>query len=246
MKIAVYNPGGVETAQSVLASLTHAGFAFTDLDELGFEDIGEVAQELTLEGAEYAALLLFLGGAEPDAYLLRALSHGGVQVPIVALTKGGQTRRIHALDAGACHAITLPLAGDELAAIIRAAVRVNTANRAAVVEAGDLVVNMSRRIAYRRSTQQQLALTGKEYALLEALALSKGRTMTKEAILSAIYTAGIDDEPELKIIDVFVCKLRKKISQAFENEDAGGDFIRTVWGRGYMLADPDEPLRATA
>jgi two-component system cell cycle response regulator CtrA len=75
-------------------------------------------------------------------------------------------------------------------------------------------------------------LTGKEYAILELLSLRKDTTLTKEMFLNHLY--GGMDEPELKIIDVFICKLRKKLAQA-----AGGNhYIETIWGRGYVLRDP--------
>ena len=77
----------------------------------------------------------------------------------------------------------------------------------------------------------QVHLTGKEYAILELLVLRKGMVLTKEAFLNHLY--GGMDEPEMKIIDVFICKLRKKL------QVAGADnLIGTVWGRGYMLRDP--------
>jgi two-component system, cell cycle response regulator CtrA len=79
---------------------------------------------------------------------------------------------------------------------------------------------------------RRLRLTGKEYAILELLSFRKGTTLTKEMILNHLY-GGIDG-PELKIIDVFVCKLRKKLAQA----TGGTHYIETVWGRGYMLRDP--------
>jgi two-component system cell cycle response regulator CtrA len=74
-------------------------------------------------------------------------------------------------------------------------------------------------------------LTGKEYAVLELLTLRKGVVLTKEAFLNHLY--GGMDEPEVKIIDVFICKLRKKLAQAGASE-----LIGTVWGRGYVLRDP--------
>ena len=76
--------------------------------------------------------------------------------------------------------------------------------------------------------------TGKEYGILELLSLRKGQTLTKEQFLNHLY-GGID-EPELKIIDVFICKLRKKLAQA----TGGTSYIETVWGRGYVLRDPEE------
>jgi two-component system cell cycle response regulator CtrA len=82
--------------------------------------------------------------------------------------------------------------------------------------------------------ERQVHLTGKEYAILELLVLRKGMVLTKEAFLNHLY-GGID-EPEMKIIDVFICKLRKKLAQA-----GAGNLIGTVWGRGYMLRDPNSP-----
>ena len=77
-------------------------------------------------------------------------------------------------------------------------------------------------------------LIGKEYQILEILALRKGTTLSKEMFLNHLY--GGMDEPELKIIDVFICKLRKKLA----NASGGRDYIETVWGRGYMLREPSE------
>jgi two-component system cell cycle response regulator CtrA len=82
-------------------------------------------------------------------------------------------------------------------------------------------------------------LTGKEYAILELLTLRKGAVLTKEAFLNHLY--GGMDEPEVKIIDVFICKLRKKLAQA-----GATDLIGTVWGRGYVLRDPAASAAATA
>jgi two-component system, cell cycle response regulator CtrA len=77
-------------------------------------------------------------------------------------------------------------------------------------------------------------LTGKEYQMLELLSLRKGTTLTKEMFLNHLY--GGMDEPELKIIDVFICKLRKKLA----NASNGKNYIETVWGRGYVLREPSD------
>ena len=77
-------------------------------------------------------------------------------------------------------------------------------------------------------------LTRKEYQLLELLSLRKGTTLTKEMFLNHLY--GGMDEPELKLIDVFICKLRKKLA----NASNGKNYIETVWGRGYVLCEPVE------
>jgi two-component system cell cycle response regulator CtrA len=77
-------------------------------------------------------------------------------------------------------------------------------------------------------------VTGKEYDILELMSLRKGSTISKEMFLNHLYNGM--DEPEIKIVDVFICKLRKKLSYTL----GGDNYIRTVWGRGYMLQESDE------
>ncbi len=101
---------------------------------------------------------------------------------------------------------------------------------------GDLTVNLDAKTVEVNS--QRVHLTGKEYAMLELLSLRKGTTLTKEMFLNHLY--GGMDEPELKIIDVFICKLRKKLATATE----GKNYIETVWGRGYVLREPESDTRA--
>ena len=98
---------------------------------------------------------------------------------------------------------------------------------ASQVRTGKVLINLDERVV---SVDDQ-PVTGKEYGILELLSMRKGTTMTKEMILDHLY--GGMDEPELKIIDVFVCKLRKKLAQA----TGGNHYIETVWGRGYVLRD---------
>jgi two-component system, cell cycle response regulator CtrA len=85
---------------------------------------------------------------------------------------------------------------------------------------------------------KQIALAHKEYAILELLSLHKGTTLTKEMFFNHLY-AGMD-EPCLKIIDVFICNLRKKLSSACDGEN----YIETDWGRGYVLKDPQRAAEA--
>ena len=98
------------------------------------------------------------------------------------------------------------------------------------IRTGKLVVNLDERVV--SVDDHPVHLTGKEYSVLELLTLRKGTTLTKEMFFDYLY--GGMDEPELKIIDVFICKLRKKLAQA----TGGSHYIETVWGRGYVLRDP--------
>ena len=113
---------------------------------------------------------------------------------------------------------------------IQAIVRPSQDHREATIRTGKLAVNLDARIV--SVDDQPVHVTGTEYAILELLSLRKGTILTKEMFLDRLYHGM--NEPELKIIDVFLCKLRKKLAQA----TGGNHYIETVWGRGYMLRDP--------
>lgn len=101
-----------------------------------------------------------------------------------------------------------------------------------VITTGKLTVNLDSKTV--EAGGSRVHLTGREYQMLELLSLRKGATLTKEMFLNHLY--GGMDEPEGKIIDVFICKLRKKLAVACNGEN----YIETVWGRGYVLRDPEE------
>ena len=128
--------------------------------------------------------------------------------------------------------MTKPFHRDELVARIHAVVRRSKGHAQSVITTGELTVNLDTKTVEVQT--QRVHLTGKEYQMLELLSLRKGTTLTKEMFLNHLY--GGMDEPELKIIDVFICKLRKKLSVA----TGGKNYIETVWGRGYVLREPDE------
>ena len=119
----------------------------------------------------------------------------------------------------------------ELIARIKAVARRSKGHCESTIRTGKLVVNLETQVV--SVDDQPVHLTGKEYGILELLSMHKGTTMTKEMFLNHLYCG--TDEPELKIIDVFVCKLRKKLAQA----TGGNHYIETVWGRGHMLRDPE-------
>jgi two-component system cell cycle response regulator CtrA len=139
--------------------------------------------------------------------------------------------KVRGLTTGADDYITKPFHKSELIARIHAIVRRSKGHSESVIKTGKLVVNLDTRSV--DVDGRRLHVTGKEYSILELLSLRKGTTLTKEMFLDHLY-GGID-EPELKIIDVFICKLRKKIASA----TGGQHYIETVWGRGYVLKDPE-------
>src|SRR5581483_9133745 len=213
------------TARSIELMLKTEGFVVdvTDLGEDGLE-IGKLY--------DYDIIVLDLMLPDIDGYeVLRRFRAGRIDTPILILS--GLTEldnKIKGLGFGADDYLTKPFDKRELIARIQAIVRRSKGHAQSVIKTGKLVVNLDSRMVEVEG--QPLHLTGKEYGILELLSLRKGTTLTKEMFLNHLY-GGID-EPELKIIDVFICKLRKKLSQATQGEN----YIETVWGRGYVLRDP--------
>jgi two-component system, cell cycle response regulator CtrA len=128
--------------------------------------------------------------------------------------------------------MTKPFHKDELVARIHAVVRRSKGHAQSVIQTGDLVVNLDTKMV--EVGGQRVHLTGKEYQILELLTLRKGTSVTKEMFLINLY--GGMDEPGIKIIDVFIFKLRKKLA----NASGGKNYIETVWGRGYVLREPTD------
>lgn len=211
-------------AKSIQLMLQSEGFVVdtTDLGEDGLE-IGKIY--------DYDIIVLDLMLPDMDGYeVLRRLRAAKVQTPILILSGLSELdNKIKGLGIGADDYLTKPFDRRELVARIHAIIRRSKGHSDSVIRTGKLVVNLDARTV--DVDNRPLHLTGKEYGILELLSLRKGTTLTKEMFLNHLY--GGMDEPELKIIDVFVCKLRKKLTQA-----AGENYIETVWGRGYVLRDP--------
>ena len=148
--------------------------------------------------------------------------------------------RVNGLGFGADDYMTKPFHKDELVARIHAIVRRSKGHAQSVIQTGDLVVNLDTKMV--EVGGQRVHLTGKEYQILELLTLRKGTSVTKEMFLINLY--GGMDEPGIKIIDVFIFKLRKKLA----NASGGKNYIETVWGRGYVLRQPtgEEEMKISA
>jgi two-component system, cell cycle response regulator CtrA len=215
------------TAQSIELMLKVENFNVytTDLGGEGI-DLGKLY--------EYDIILLDLNLPDMSGYeVLRALRLAKVKTPILILSGlDGIASKVKGLGFGADDYLTKPFHKDEVVARIHAIVRRSKGHAQSVMTVGDLVVNLDQKTV--EISGARLHLTGKEYQMLELLALRKGTTITKEALLSQLY--GGMDEPGMKIIDVFICKLRKKLTSASN----GRDYIETVWGRGYVLREPSE------
>ena len=189
---------------------------------------------------DYDIILLDLMLPDIDGYeVLRRLRDARVDTPVLILSGLTETEdKVKGLGFGADDYLTKPFDKVELLARIQAIVRRSRGHAQSMIATGRLNVNLDARTVDVDGSP--LHLTGKEYGILELLSLRKGTTLTKEMFLNHLY--GGMDEPELKIIDVFVCKLRKKIQSATK----GDNYIHTVWGRGYVLRDPDVNSSAAA
>lgn len=220
------------TARGIEMMLKSEGYVVdqTELGEDGLE-IGRIY--------DYDIIILDLMLPDIDGYeVLRRLRESKVTTPILILSGLDELdSKVKGLGFGADDYLTKPFDKRELMARLQAIIRRSKGHAQSIIKAGPLTINLNQRtVEVDGST---VHLTGKEYGILELLALRKGTTLTKEMFLNHLY--GGMDEPEAKIIDVFVCKLRKKLANAAD----GHNFIETVWGRGYVLRDP-EPAHEAA
>ena len=215
------------TARSIELALAAEGI-ICDTAEVGSDgiEIGKIY--------DYDIILLDLMLPDIDGYeVLLRLRSAKVKTPILILS--GLTsvdQKIKGLGFGADDYLTKPFNRGELIARIQAIVRRSKGHSESVVRFDKVAINLDTRTVEVDS--QQVHLTNKEYAILELLAMRRGTVLTKEMFLNHLYSSM--DEPEIKIIDVFVCKLRKKLAKA----SGGMNYIETVWGRGYMLKDYDD------
>jgi two-component system, cell cycle response regulator CtrA len=193
-------------------------------------DTGGEALEL-VRHYDYDIVVLDLMLPDIEGFeVVRRMRAARIDIPVLILS--GLSRpdaKVKGLGLGADDFITKPFDTAELIARMHAIVRRSKGFSQPTLKVGQLQLNQeSRQVTV---AGQPVHLTGKEYAILELMVLRKGMVLTKEAFLNHLY--GGMDEPEMKIIDVFICKLRKKLAQ-------GGvdNIISTIWGRGYMVREP--------
>ena len=213
------------TSRSIELMLTHANLNVycTDLGEDGV-DLAKLY--------DYDLILLDLNLPDMSGHeVLRQLRLAKVETPILILSGSDDTdNKLEGFGFGADDYMTKPFHREELVARIHAIIRRSKGHAQSVIKTGQVNVNLDAKTVDVEGNT--VHLTGKEYQMFELLSLRKGTTLTKEMFLNHLY--GGMDEPELKIIDVFICKLRKKLAEA----TGGTNYIETVWGRGYVLREP--------
>lgn len=222
----------IPTTKSIEAILKKDGLAVdtTSFGQYGLE-VGKIY--------DYDCIILDLMLPDIDGTeVIKKLRASNVITPVVVLSGLSEcNNKVTCLDIGADDYITKPFEGKELVSRIQAVVRRSKGHAESTINIGRMRINLQNKRV--EIDGKNLHLTGKEYSILELLCLRKGSTLTKDMFLNHLY--GGMDEPELKIIDVFVCKLRKKLMDAL-----GGEcYIKTIWGRGYTIKDPNEETNNT-
>ena len=196
------------------------------------DQIGQGEEAINLaKHYDYDLVLTDVVLPDIDGYeLIRRLRAARIDTPVILQADHLRSQnRIKAFALGADDVVTKPCDHTELYARMQAIVRRNKGYSQPSLRCGPLQINLDSRDAL--ISGRPVHVTAKEYAILELLVLRKGMVLTKDMFLNHLY-GGID-EPEAKIIDVFICKLRRKLAEA-----GAPDVIGTVWGRGYTVRDP--------
>jgi two-component system, cell cycle response regulator CtrA len=212
------------TAKSIELTLAREGI-ICDIAQTGQEgvDLGMIY--------DYDIILLDLVLPDIDGYkVMEKLKAGTIKTGVLILSGLSEaSQKIKALEMGATDYLTKPFDKGELIARIKAIVRRSKGHCESTSQFGNFTINFDTRILDAHGIP--VHLTNKEYAILELLAMRKGAVITKEMFLNHLYSGAND--PSIKIVDVFICKIRQKLSKA----SGGGDYIETVQGYGYMLKD---------
>ena len=188
---------------------------------------------------DYDAMVMDMALPDGDgADVVRRVRAARIDTPIILMAAADRPQaRVKAFSMGADDVVTKPIDHSELFARMQAIIRRSKGYSQATLRCGSVELSLD---SHEVTVEgRPVKLTGKEYAILELLVLRKGMVLTKEVFLNHLY--GGMDEPEMKIIDVFICKLRKKLAEA-----GAASLISTVWGRGYMVRDAAaHPMLAT-
>ena len=216
------------TANTLVNALRAEGFT-CDATDTG-EDAIQLTRLYQYDGIILDLMLPDMEGME----LLRRLRSTKNQTPTIILSGlNGVSEKIRGLSAGADDYMEKPCNHKELIARLHAVVRRAMGYSDSKITLGRISINLQTKTA--KTDGIPIKLTSKEYAILELLMLKKGHTLSKEAFLTHLYDER-SEEPAQKIVDVFICKLRKKLQTALGTNHA---YIETIWGRGYMLVNPD-------
>lgn len=191
------------------------------------------------DGLEYSRIypydIIILDLILPDMHgfeVLKFIRNSSIDIPVLILSSiGDSEKKIKGLGFGADDYLSKPFENQELVARVKAIVRRVKGHSVSEIQIDEICVDLNQHKSFFK--KDRIDFTRKEQNVIEVLALNKGKAISKEVIMNQIYN-GID-EPDFKIIDVFICKIRRKL-QSLSNKN----YIQTVWGRGYMLIEPEQ------
>lgn len=225
--------------ETTIAFLRNNGIAVEKQDVEDAETL-----ESWLQDGLYDAGVLDIEKSGLGIYAARGIRTKKIATSLIGVSRGSEDRvwgdqRAVFLENGGDDLLRGPVNPRELVASLRAVTR---RFKGALLDIGEyqnreakLKVNLTTRSVTINDTA--IHFTPKELALMLLLASSPGRVLSKEMILTQLYVDGLDEEPEMKIIDVFVCKLRRKLTDVHPDSEK---FIETIWGRGYRLPAQSE------
>jgi two-component system response regulator QseB len=183
------------------------------------------AAEIAADSETYDLLLLDLGLPKKSGLeILKSLRQRGNRIPILILTaRDAISDRVTGLDAGADDYLVKPFDVEELEARIRALCRRQSGRVDSVIRVGDVTLNTASREVHLK--EQQVILSGREFALLSAFLDRPGAVLSLAQLEEKLY--GWGDEVGSNAVEVYIHALRKKL---------GADFIKNVRGVGYMVS----------
>lgn len=216
------------TCTLIVQALEAEGGIICDVTESGEDGLS------FFNSSEYHLIILDMLLPDINGFdLLTRLRRSKHKTPILVISGVDDTqKKIEMLGQGADDYMTKPFEIKELVARIKAIIRRTGGHAENTMQIGDLIIDLNTHTSSIKNIN--VDLTAKEQEMLELLALRKGSVISKESFINQLYN-GLD-EPDFKIIDVFVCKMRKKL----KNASGGKDYINTIWGRGYVLKEPDK------
>jgi two-component system OmpR family response regulator len=212
-------------ASLVQRALTQEGYA-VDVARDGAEALWAAAEW------DYDAIVLDAMIPAPDGFeVCRQLRKDQRWSPVLMLTaRDSVADRVRGLDAGADDYLTKPFALSELTARLRALTRRSLGARPVELEVGDLTLDTAQHEVRRANTP--IALSPKEFSLLELFMREAGQVLTRSHILDHVWDVAYDGSSN--VVDVYVSSLRRKVDVPFGRHD-----IETVRGVGYRLRLPD-------
>lgn len=180
-----------------------------------------------VDGSDFDVILLEIDSSMAAGPLVHSLRMSKVYAPILLIAPSDRLIDVvYALKAGADDYLTIPVDVENVIRRLFELSRESAARARPLLVLGKLRIDINRCTVY--ADNERLHLTGKEFQILELLATRQGTMVTKGQLLDHLYAGRY--EPVMKIIDVFICKLRKKLYAA-----TGDNYIQTIWGRGYVL-----------